>query len=78
MLGQTGQAIKWDGLAAKCGSTVKDLGAWYEPPNEICIKYACGKCSDAACEADHGEHWELPCLWVRDLVTTLREGVENM
>ena len=65
-------------LAEKCGSTVKDLGVWHEAPNGICIKYACGECSDAACEADHGEHWELPRPWVRDLVTTIREGVKNM
>ena len=76
-LGETG-AIEWDVLAEKCGTTVKDLNTWHEAPNGICVKYACGECPDADCEADHGKHWELPRRWVSDRVTTLREGVEKM
>ena len=44
----------------------------------IFVKYACGECVDPNCEADHGQHHELPRLWISNLVTTLREGVKKM
>ena len=76
-LGEPGE-IKWDELAAKCGSTMKALGSWPSAPCGICVKYACGECRDPNCEADHGYHHELPHDWTNNLVRTLREAVDNM
>ena len=75
---QTGQPIKWDALAIKCGSTTKALGEWPDAANGICVKYACGECDNSNCEADHGQLHELPRVWMTNLVTTLRTGVDNM
>ena len=76
-LGDLGE-IKWDELAAKCGSTMKDLGAWPGVTCGICVPYACGECLDPDCKADHGTHHELPREWTGKLVRTLREAVDNM
>ena len=57
---------------------MKALGAWPEAPNRICIGYTCGECADPNCEADHGQHHELPRVWVSNLVTNFREGVAKM
>ena len=77
-LGLTGKAIDWNQLAEKCGKTVKALGAWPTAPNGICVKYACGECSNPNCDADHAQHHELPRDWLLGMVKTLKEGVAKM
>ena len=57
---------------------MKALGAWPGVTCGICVKYACGKCRNPSCKADHGYHSELPRQWTEPLVRTLREAVDNM
>ena len=77
-LGLTGKAIDWNRLAEKCGKTVKALGAWPTAPKGICVRYACGECSDPNCEADHAAHFELPRGWLNAVSSTLKKGVAKM
>ena len=70
--------IKWCEVAAKCGSTLKELGAWPGSTCGIYVPYACGACLDPECKADHGHQRELPRDWTFKLVRTLREAVDSM
>ena len=46
--------------------------------NSIYVRYSCGKCNAAGCQADHRKFWELPKPLINKVERGLKVSVDNM
>ena len=70
--------VDWRTLGQAYRKGVASLNEWCGVRDGICVKYACGLCSNQACTAEHRKHSECPKGWVDATKETLRRGVDKL
>ena len=70
--------IDWTALMRECGTSLAEMGEVNGRENVICVKFACGKCMTASCEADHCTHWDCPREWQTATAPKLRRCVDKL